>query len=102
MSVWTRAILLDDEQTSLAWVSSVAQHLPELKDAIGKYKTAKSKQDRFFEVIWLILKNPAMRPLVTQGRGRLSAFNEIDSFRDNWWYDTDFGRANRETSVPVF
>lgn len=31
-----------------------------------------------------------MRPLVEQGQGRLAAFNEIDSFRDNWWCDADF------------
>ena len=102
MSVWTRAILLNDEQTAVEFVPFVVQYLPEIKDAISKYKIAKSKQERFFEAIWLMLKNPAMRPVVTQGSSRLSAFNEIDHFRDNWWYDTDFDRANRETSVPAF
>ena len=90
MSVWTRAVLLDDEQTALEFVPHVVRYLPELKDFMNQYSKAKDKQDRDFEAIWLILKNPAMRPLVEQDQGRLAAFNEIDNYRDNWWCDADF------------
>ncbi|MGR8998133.1 MAG: hypothetical protein ACU88J_03685 [Gammaproteobacteria bacterium] len=90
MSVWTRAVLLGDDQTALEFVPHVVRYLPELKDFMSQYGKAKDKQGRAFEAVWLMLKNPGMRPLVEQGQGRLSAFNEIDNFRDNWWCDADF------------
>ncbi len=54
------------------------------------YSKVKDKQGRVLEAVWLMLKNPAMRPLVEQGQRHLAAFNEIDNFRDNWWCDADF------------
>lgn len=90
MSVWTRAVLLNDEQTALEFAPHLTRYLPEVKDFINRYSNATNKQDRAFEAIWLMLKNPAMRPLVESNQGRLAAFNEIDDYRDNWWCDADF------------
>lgn len=110
MSVWVRAVLLGDEQTALEFVPHVAKYLPELKAAIDQYSKAGNQQDRFFEAIWLMLKNPSMRPLVDRDQGRLAAFNEIDNYRDNWWCDNDFdsrffndqGGEIADFSTPVF
>jgi hypothetical protein len=35
--------------------------------------------------MFLILRNPGMRPYVQVGFGRGAAVNKIDDFRDNWW-----------------
>jgi len=110
MSVWVRAVLLGDEQSALEFAPHVAKFLPELKESINQYSKIKNPQDRFFEAIWLMLKNPSMRPLVDRNQGRLTAFNEIDNYRDNWWCDNDFdsrffndqGDEIADFATPVF
>jgi len=110
MSVWTRAVLLNDDKTAQEFVPHVVRYLPEVKDFIDQYSKAENKQGRFFEAVWLMLNNPAMRPLVEQGHGRMAAFNEIDNYRDNWWCDTDFdyryfndqGEEIADFPTPIF
>ncbi len=110
MSVWTRALLLEDDQTVQEFAPHLAHYLPELSPFVSQLQKADSKPARFFEGIWLLLKNPAMRPVVMKGQGRMTAFNEIDSMRDNWWCDADFsgpvfnemGEAVADLPIPGF
>ena len=110
MSVWTRAILLEDDQTALEFAPYVAQYIPDVKDYISQFLNAKDKQTRTFEAIWLMLNNPAMRPLVDIGLGRRTDFNVIDNLRDNWWCDSDFdnrffnesGEVIPDFPAPIF
>jgi hypothetical protein len=50
---------------------------------------AKNSQARTFEASWIMLNNPAMRPVVDSGLERQAAFSEIDDYRDNWWCITE-------------
>ncbi len=96
ISVWTRAVLLKDEKTALEIAPKLAEQVPELKTFIPNYINASDKQSRSYEAIWLIIKNPAMRPLTESGEGRMSPFSEIDSFRDNWWCETSFKEPEKD------
>lgn len=92
MSVWVRAVLLEDDALAQEFAPLLAQSLPELKQAMAAYRNGKTRQARHFEAIWLMLNNPGLKPLVETAYGRSNPVGERDSLRDNWWCDSDFGR----------
>ena len=112
MSAWVRAVLLDEEKTALELATELAKLIPELKNLIPDYSKAKAGKAKTYEAVFIMLKNPAMRPLVDQGTGRQATFNAIENFRDNWWcdtneytlYDNDASRNNTHDPVtaPTF
>ena len=112
MSAWVRAVLLNEEQIAQQLAPELAKLIPELKDQIPAYSKAKDGKTKMYEAVFIMLKNPAMRPLVDQGTGRQATFNEIENYRDNWWcstneytvYNNDASRSNADASVkaPTF
>lgn len=85
LSAWVRAVILNDEDTAIKLLPALNKAYPELKTSIISYNKAQSGKAKLYEATLCMLKNPAMRPLVDHGMGRITAFNDIDSFRDNWW-----------------
>jgi hypothetical protein len=79
----------------------LAKLIPELKDQIPNYSTAKDSKAKRYEAVFIMLKNPAMRPLVDQGTGRQATFSAIENYRDNWWCNIN---ENTDTTVaaPTF
>jgi hypothetical protein len=69
----------------------------------------KDSKAKSYEAVFIMLKNPAMRPLVAQGTGRQAAFSAIENYRDNWWcnideytvYNNDASHGNTDASVTV-
>jgi|WetSurSiteA1Bulk_404760.scaffolds.fasta_scaffold00116_12 hypothetical protein len=103
LSAWVRAVLLDDEVSARELAPELAKLIPELKSLIASYSKAKDGKAKTYEAVWLMLKNPATRPLVDQGLGRISAFNEIDNYRDNWWcLNTSEEATKNTTPTPPF
>ncbi|WP_157679067.1 hypothetical protein [Methylovulum psychrotolerans] len=87
ISVWTRAVLLGDDASAVAFAPHLGKYLPTLKPFLKQYQQANTPEQRHTSALWLILNNPAMRPLVNKAEGRWVEINEIDDFRDNWWCD---------------
>ena len=107
ISAWTRAVLLNEEKIALELAPETMSCIPELKSYIPDYSKAKNSKARLFEASWIMLNNPAMRPVVDYGLERQSRFNEIDNYRDNWWCITElaYKPTNSDTLellVPVF
>jgi hypothetical protein len=90
MSVWTRAILLNDDKTAIEFAPYIEKYIPQLAPFIKRYSQADTEKNRHYEAVWLMLNNPAMRPLVDKAQGRLTEMNKIDDFQDNWWCDNSF------------
>ena len=78
-AVWVRAVLLEDE----AVAAQIAPQLPSL--GLKAYLDAPDKDARKFEAVYLMLKNPGLRPFVETGFGRLTPISKIDDLHDNWW-----------------
>jgi hypothetical protein len=112
VSAWVRAVLLNDESTAQKLAPELAKLIPALKNQIPLFSQAKDDKAKTYEAIYIMLKNPAMRPLVDQGTGRQANFAEIENYRDNWWcnvseytvYNNDASRSNADVtaSAPVF
>ena len=89
VSAWTRAVLLNNEKTALALAPDMMSCIPELKSYMPNFIKAKNSQTRSFEASWIMLNNPAMRPVVDYGLERQAGFSDIDDYRDNWWCNTE-------------
>jgi hypothetical protein len=89
VSAWTRAVLLNNEKTTLALAPGLMNCISGLKSYMPDFIKAKNSQARTFEASWIMLNNPAMRPVVDSGLERQAAFSEIDDYRDNWWCITE-------------
>jgi len=82
---WVRSILLGDEKTARSLAPTVQNLAPELKPSLEAYLDAGDARARTFAAVFVMLRNPGMRPYVQVGFGRETPVNKIDDFRDNWW-----------------
>ena len=85
LAAWTRAVVLEDEQTAVALAPMVQSLVPDLKGPMSAYLAADSGEGRKFAAIYLMLNYPGVRPFVVSGIGRREKTGELSDFRDNWW-----------------
>jgi hypothetical protein len=86
LAAWTKAILLGQDETARALVPIVEALAPELKAGLDGYIAATTKEERRFAAVFFILHTPGIRPYVEAGLGRSTPLEEINSYRDNWWW----------------
>jgi hypothetical protein len=84
-SAWARAALLDLPEVANQVASAAGQAEPALKPYLQKYLEAKTSEERQFAAVFAILHFPGLRPYVDGPYPRLTAFQQIDNTRDNWW-----------------
>ncbi len=96
---WVRAVLLGDEKTARALAPILQNLRPELKPVLQAYLDAGEAHARRFAAVFLMLRNPGMRPFVQVGFGRETPVDKIDEFRDNWWCSFAPGTDN---SLPGY
>ncbi|MEI6268330.1 MAG: hypothetical protein WCP01_05570 [Methylococcaceae bacterium] len=85
VSAWTRAVVLTNEKKAFELAPETMNCIPELKQSMPAFIEAKDPKARLFEADWIMLNNPAMRPVVDYGLEREAGFSAIDDYRDNWW-----------------
>jgi hypothetical protein len=96
---WVRAVLLGDERTARSLAPILQNLRPELKPLLQAYLDAGDARARKFAAVFVMLRNPGMRPYVQVGFGRETPIDKIDDFRDNWW--CSFAPASNN-SVPGY
>jgi hypothetical protein len=108
-AAWVRAVLLDNDGLARELAPVVRTLAPELKPFTG-YMGASDKDARKFEAVYLMLKNPGLRPFIETGFGRLTPLAKIDDLRDNWWcslgtkgedYQNNYYRSRAQFSAPL-
>jgi hypothetical protein len=87
LAAWTRAALLEDSEQSRALAPVVSGFYPELKPYLDPYLLASTAQERKVTALYILLKFPALRPLVDPITGQTMSRNlsKIDNYRGNWW-----------------
>jgi len=103
VAAWTRAALLGADDAARELAPALLALVPEMKTQLDSYLTAKDAAERQDAMLYLILKFPGARPYVDPGMGRLTAYAQIDDYRDNWWCDVERREINRSTpsAAPV-
>lgn len=100
VAAWTRAVLLDHDETAKALAPALLELAPEMKAQLTAYLAAKDAVERKDAALYLLLKFPGMRPLVDVGLARTTALGQIDNYRDNWWCGVA-GRVYNEDAALV-
>jgi hypothetical protein len=109
-AAWVRAVLLDNDGLARELAPLVQTLAPELKQPLTAYSGTADKDARKFEAVYLMLKNPGLRPFVETGFGRLTPLAKIDDLRDNWWcsfgtrgedYQNNYYRSRAQFSTPL-
>ncbi len=92
ITIWTRAVLLNDFTTANKIMPEVIKFHPELQEFIDRINLAKTPLGKQRAAYYLILKNPMLSPFLEDGMGK--ADNEFGTFDSNdWWcapYDTEY------------
>ena len=93
ISVWTRAVLLNDEPVARQASVDLAQRIPEMSGPLQKYLAAKTPTERKNEALYILLKFPSLSPWVTSG---VPEFNTIEDYSEpepyfglSWWCRPD-------------
>jgi hypothetical protein len=97
LATWTRAVLLQDEETALRLAPLVEELSPGLGPELEAYLVAESGQARRFAAALTLLRNPGLHPAVLEGFGRREPLERRASFLQNWWCG---GSAILPSSVP--
>lgn len=101
LAVWTRAVLLDNEETASAIIPALESLAPELKEYLSAYASAANIEARRFAAVYLMLKFPGVRPYVDSGVSRMTPLNEIDIYRDNGWCAIDQNAAGSQAAGRI-
>ncbi|MBD0371502.1 MAG: hypothetical protein ICV60_11740 [Pyrinomonadaceae bacterium] len=87
LAAWTRAVMLNDTETSKALTPVLASLAPEMKASLNEYANAATPASARAVALYTLLKFPGTRPFVDSNVGRFTPLNERDIYRDNWWCD---------------
>ncbi len=83
---WTRVVLLDDESAAVRFGDALQGLWPQVGGGLAAaYRSGGGNAGNKAVAVYLMLKTPGARPYVKGGLGRLTAAQQIDNFRDNWW-----------------
>ena len=108
---WTRAVLLHDD-SALKFASVLAELDGDLRPAMEEFQKAQGANEQHYAAIWILLRNPGLRPYVVPGLLR-EGVARTDSYRDNWWCGLsatagqdggprEIDRANPRPEDPLF
>jgi hypothetical protein len=85
LAAWTRAVILNNEETAKALAPVLAALAPEMKALLAEYMSATNPANARAVALYTLLKFPGTRPFVDASVGRTTPLNQRDIFRDNWW-----------------
>ena len=84
-AVWARAVMLGELKVAADITPALAASAPKLAASLKTFTQAPTLEEKHFILACLALQNPAMRPYITAGFQRVTAFDKVDDYQDNWW-----------------
>jgi hypothetical protein len=87
MTAWTRAVLLGRSSIGKQLASLLEKIVPEIiREDLKTYAKAKGDEEERFAATFILLRNPALTPVVRSGLPREAPANEVGgSSNENWW-----------------
>ncbi|HLY39539.1 MAG TPA: hypothetical protein VKU61_15950 [Candidatus Binatia bacterium] len=85
---WVRSVLLGDDASADIATGILAELAPRWRNDLEAYRGASDRDARRFAAAYLLLRLPVAAPYLEAGVGRMIAWDRIDSFRRNWWWQS--------------
>lgn len=105
VAVWTRAILLNNDDMALAIAPEVPKVEPKMAALFDPYLKARTIKDRRNAALWVLLQFPNLSPFVQDGLREFSTSEESEYyFEESWWCepsDTEFNDKGDEVPKMV-
>ena len=105
LAVWTRAILLNNDEVALAIAPEVPKVEPKMAAVFAMYLKSRTVKDRRNAALWVLLKFPNLSPFVQDGLREFSTSEESEYyFEESWWCvpsDTEFNNHGDEVPKVV-
>jgi hypothetical protein len=107
LAVWTRAIVLNNDEVAMRIAPEVIKAAPELEAALDAYVKAQTKEERRRTALYALLKSPTLSPLIPNGIPQATSTAEQSNydFEIAWWYalaTTDYNmKEEREVAKVV-
>ena len=102
LAVWTRAILLNNDEIALRFALELAKVEPQMETAMQSYLNAKTPKERSTAALYVLLQFPKLSPYVQGGLPKFETTEDIEYyFADSWWCKpslTDY--SNEGIEVP--
>ena len=102
LAVWTRAILLENDEIALRFAPDVVKVEPRMETAMQAYLKAKTAKARSRAALYVLLHFPKLSPYVQGGLPKFETTEDIDYyFYDSWWCKPSLTNYTAEgTEVP--
>ena len=84
-AAWTRAVMLEEMDIAAGLSGDLEKLAPELRAGLQSFRGAFSNDDRHFEALMMIMRNPGLMPVVQHGVERLYALDKNYQTVYNWW-----------------
>jgi hypothetical protein len=98
LSVWTRAVLLENTAVAKSMAEVVAPFFPQFADGWKSYRVADDAPTRKIEAALLMLKLPAARPYPDSGLGYSFKRDTIGLYGSRWWAAGDMPSGNTDAN----
>ena len=110
LAVWTRAILLKNDEIALSIAPEVVKVQPEMTAVVQRYLKSRTAKERHEAALYVLLKFPDLSPFVQGGLPRFNTSEGIEYyFESSWWcppsetdYDDDGNEVRRVVPKPGF
>ena len=110
LSVWTRAVLLDNEAVARQVSADLAQRIPEMSGPLEEYLAAKTPTQRDDEALYIMLKFPSLTPWVRAGIPEFSTTEKSEYYFElSWWcrpdeteFQNDGTEVKKQVPIPRF
>lgn len=110
LAIWTRAILLREDEVASAIAPDVIEFAPEMKAAFKSYLEARTRSEKEHAALFILLQFPSLSPLITGGLPEFTTAEESSYyFESSWWctpeqteYNRDGDEVPKAVSKPTF
>ncbi len=87
LAVWTRAIVLNNDEVAMRTAPDVIRAAPELAAVLDAYVKAQTKEERRRTALYALLKSPTLSPLIPKGIPQTTSTAEQSDydFEIAWW-----------------
>lgn len=105
LAVWTRAILLNNDEVALKIAPQVVKFVPKMEAVFKEYLEARTVKEHREAALWVLLKFPDMSPYVSSVIPNFVTTEDMDYYFDTKWWcapeETEYNERGDEVPKVI-